>query len=172
MWTIEKITALCIEYCGRCGVEFNSPVIINPRTVRTLGACYFRETIVNGKRCCVPTKIEFSQKFLSVASDKEIEDTVAHECAHYVTTAITHKQHGHDETFRYYCLLMGATDNTAKAFKASYHEHNDKVYKYSFFCKECGQFVGGKTRACKMTRFPELFRSGCCHGELKMVQNW
>lgn len=172
MWTIERLTALCVEYCGRCGVEFNSPVTINPRTTRRLGCCIMRQSFINNKVIWNPTEIEFSKKFLSVGSDKEIEDVVAHECAHYVSVAITHEYHGHDETFRYYCNKIGTTNNGSRMALNSFLQNNTKVFKYSIYCSECGQLVGGKSRACEMTKFPQNFRTSCCHATLKVVQNW
>ena len=40
-WTVERITELCVEYCGRCNIKFNSPIIINGRLTRTLGRCFY-----------------------------------------------------------------------------------------------------------------------------------
>ncbi len=172
MWTIERLTALCVEYCGRCGVEFNSPVIINPRTSRRLGACHLERVLKNGRRIWVPVGIEISKLYLSVATDEEIQNTVAHECAHYVATAITHESHGHDDVFRFYCAKIGTKANTAQEQINSFVAHNDKIFKYSFFCSECGQFVGGRARACQLTRHPDLYQSHCCKAKLNMVQNW
>lgn len=99
MWTIERIKNLCIEYCGKAGVEFNSPVAINNRFTRTLGRChYMKEGYL-----WFPIKIEISGKLLKTASDESIKAVIAHECAHYVSCAKTHENHGHDETFRFYC---------------------------------------------------------------------
>lgn len=168
MWTIERLTNLCIEYCGRAGVEFNSPVIINPRSRRRLGGCY-RRLDWNG---WVPTKIEFSKIFLSVASDEEVEKVVAHECAHYVTTALTHEDHGHDEIFRHYCAVIGTDNDGYYLILDSYAEHADKVYKYTFYCSKCGKFAGGRSRACTITQHPEWYKANCCQAPLNMIQNW
>lgn len=169
MWTIERLTALCIEYCGRAGVEFNSPVTINPRTTRRLGGCYYEW---NPRVGYFPTEIEFSKTFLSVASDEEIEKVVAHECAHYVTFALTHVKHEHDEVFRHYCKVIGTDNDKYILVVNSYAEHSDKVYKYTFYCSKCGQFVGGRSRACKLTKHPEWYKANCCQAPLNMIQNW
>ena len=78
MWTIDRITALCIEYCGRAGVKFNSPVIINGRLTRTLGRCFYQKGIVGWN----PSRIEISRKLLETSTDKSIEAVIAHECGH------------------------------------------------------------------------------------------
>ena len=108
-WTVERITELCKEYCGRCGIKFNSPVVINSRLTRTLGRCFYEGhgSVWN------PVKIEISRQLLETATDESIEAVIAHECAHYVSCAITHENHGHDSTFRFYCEKIGTTNDTA-----------------------------------------------------------
>ena len=108
-WTVERITELCVEYCGRCDIKFNSPVVINGRLTRTLGRCFYERhgSVWN------PVKIEISRQLLETATDESIEAVIAHECAHYVSCAITHENHGHDSTFRFYCEKIGTTNDTA-----------------------------------------------------------
>lgn len=108
-WTVERITELCVEYCDRCNIKFNSPVVINGRLTRTLGRCFYEGhgSVWN------PVKIEISRQLLETATDKSIEAVIAHECAHYVSCAITHEDHGHDSTFRFYCEKIGTTNDTA-----------------------------------------------------------
>lgn len=108
-WTVERITELCVEYCNRCNIKFNSPVVINGRLTRTLGRCFYEGhgSVWN------PVKIEISRQLLETATDESIEAVIAHECAHYVSCAITHENHGHDSTFRFYCEKIGTTNDTA-----------------------------------------------------------
>lgn len=108
-WTVERITELCVEYCDRCNIKFNSPVVINGRLTRTLGRCFYEGhgSVWN------PVKIEISRQLLETATDESIEAVIAHECAHYVSCAITHENHGHDSTFRFYCEKIGTTNDTA-----------------------------------------------------------
>ena len=108
-WTVERITELCVEYCGRCDIKFNSPVVINGRLTRTLGRCFYERhgSVWN------PVKIEISRQLLETATDESFEAVIAHECAHYVSCAITHENHGHDSTFRFYCEKIGTTNDTA-----------------------------------------------------------
>lgn len=108
-WTVERITELCVEYCDRCNIKFNSPVVINGRLTRTLGRCFYEGhgSVWN------PVKIEISRQLLETATDESIEAVIAHECAHYVSCAITHEDHGHDSTFRFYCEKIGTTNDTA-----------------------------------------------------------
>lgn len=168
MWTVEKITELCIDYCGRCGVEFNSPVVINGRLTTTLGRCIYRKT----NSLWNPTKIEISKHLLETATDDSIKDVIAHECAHYVTCAITHEDHCHDATFRFYCDMIGTTNDTAVCNNLELIKPNEEVYKYTLYCEECGRFLGGKSRACKMTMNPRSYISKCCGANLKVLQNW
>jgi predicted SprT family Zn-dependent metalloprotease len=167
-WTIERITELCIEYCGRCGVKFDSPVVINGRLTRTLGRCFYSKTddIWN------PTKIEISRQLLETATDESITAVIAHECAHYVTCAITHHDHGHDAIFRHYCEMIGTTNDTAVYDSIEQTKSEEEIYKYTIYCCKCGKLVGGRSRACNLTKYPENYYSNCCHADLRVVKNW
>lgn len=168
MWTIERITELCVEYCGRCNVKFNSPVVINGRLTRTLGRCYYN---CMGE-VCNPVRIEISKQLLETATDASIEAVIAHECAHYVTCVLTHRNHGHDATFRFYCAKIGTTNDTPVFNGIEKTKSNEEIYKYTIYCSKCGKFVGGRTRACRVTKNPEFFFSTCCSAALKISQNW
>ena len=167
-WTVERITELCVEYCGRCDVEFNSPVSINGRLTSTLGRCFYEKFY----GVWTPTKIEISRKLLETATEECIKAVIAHECAHYVACAVTAEDHGHDETFRFYCRMIG-TDNDGSIYRNLTRTcDNDSVYKYTLYCKKCGKFVGGRSRACKVTKQPYNFYSNCCHANIRVQQNW
>ena len=168
MWTVERITELCIDYCKRCDVIFNSPVVINNRLTRTLGRCFYMRMgdVWN------PTKIEISRQLLKTATDESIEAVIAHECAHYVACALTHKNHGHDSTFRFYCEKIGTINDTAVYADLERTTANEEIYKYTLYCSKCGKFVGGRSRACRITKEPENFYTKCCNVEVKVCQNW
>lgn len=167
-WTIEKITELCIEYCGRADVKFNSPVIINSRLTRTLGRCFYQcnGTIWN------PIKIEISKQLLETSTDESIIAVIAHECAHYVTCALTHTKHGHDSTFRFYCEKIGTNNSMTCYDNLKRTKSNEEIYKYTIYCSKCGKFVGGKSRACNVTKNPQGYFSNCCDADIKIIQNW
>ena len=168
MWTIARITELCVDYCGRCGVTFNSPVIINARLTRTLGRCFYarKGEVWN------PTKIEISRQLLETATDESIEAVIAHECAHYIACALTHEHHGHDSTFRFYCNKIGATNGTAVYNDLQRTKANEEIYKYTLYCSKCGKFVGGRSRASRVTKEPWNYYTKCCDSEIKVIQNW
>ena len=167
-WTVERITELCVEYCGRCGIKFNSPVVINGRLTRTLGRCFYEKYGLNWE----PVKIEISRQLLETATDKSIEAVIAHECAHYVSCAITHENHGHDSTFRFYCEKIGTTNDTAVYSDLERTKGNEEIYKYTIYCSCCGKFIAGRSRACRITKEPWNFFSKCCNAEVKVKQNW
>ena len=168
MWTIERITNLCIDYCKKCGVTFNSPVIINGRLTRTLGRCFYMRTGETWK----PTKIEISRQLLETSTDESIEAVIAHECAHYVACAVTHENHGHDSTFRFYCEKIGTSNDTAVYEDLQRTKTNEEIYKYTLYCSECGKFVGGRSRASCIIKEPWNYYTKCCDAELKVVKNW
>jgi predicted SprT family Zn-dependent metalloprotease len=168
MWTVEKITALCIEYCGKAGVTFNSSVIINGRLTRTLGRC----VLIQVGGVWNPTRIEISRQLLETSTDASIKAVIAHECAHYVTCAITHEHHGHDAIFKSFCKVIGA-DNDKTHFDAIERtKSNEEIYKYTLYCSKCGKFVGGKSRACKITQMPYNYYTKCCNAEIRVIKNW
>ena len=168
MWTIERITNLCIDYCRKCGVTFNSPVIINGRLTRTLGRCFYMRTGEAWK----PTKIEISRQLLETSTDESIEAVIAHECAHYVACAVTHENHGHDSTFRFYCEKIGTSNDTAVYEDLQRTKTNEEIYKYTLYCSECGKFVGGRSRASRIIKEPWNYYTKCCDAELKIIKNW
>ena len=167
-WSTDRIAELCTEYCGRCGVKFNSPVIINGRLTRTLGRCFYERS----GEVWNPIKIEISRQLLETATDESIEAVIAHECAHYVACAITHKNHGHDSTFRFYCEQIGTTNDTAVYDNLERTKANEEIFKYTLYCSKCGGFVGGRSRACRITKNPHNFYTKCCEAGIRAVQNW
>lgn len=168
MWTVKRIEDLCVEYCNRCGVTFNSPVAINGRLTKTLGRCFYEKDGLIYK----PTKIEISKQLLETSTEECIKNVIAHECAHYVATAITHETHGHDKVFKKYCAMIGIENDTSVYHNLARTKSNEEIYKYTLYCEKCGKFVGGRHRACKITKNPEDFFTKCCGAGIKVYQNW
>ena len=168
MWTEDKIKELCIKYCNKCGVAFDVPIIINKRLTATLGRC--TSVYIDSK--LKPEKIEFSYQLLKNATDESIKNVIAHECAHYVCIYLTEEKHNHDEIFKYYCKKIGTNNNTTQYNNLQYTKPYEEIYKYTFYCSKCGNFVAGKSKACTITKEPENFISRCCKAKLKMTQNW
>lgn len=169
MWTVGRIKELCVQYCARCDVEFKGPVAINGRLTRTLGRCVY---LKNADGEWYPTKIEISRQLLETATDESIEAVIAHECAHYVACALTHENHGHDSTFRYYCQKIGTTNDTAAYKNLQRIKPREEIYKYTICCSKCGELIAVRSRACRLTKYPEEFYSKCCDAAIKVVQNW
>lgn len=168
MWTKEKIRNLCVEYCGKCGVEFTAPILINARMTNTLGLCHATYDKEDG---WMPTMIEFSRQLLTCCTDDSIEKVIGHECAHYITFALTHEDHGHDSIFKHYCSIIGIP-NDGIATEVEYTVSYDKLYKYTFYCKECGEFLGGHARTCDMVKNVNHYHSNCCNANLILKKNW
>lgn len=168
VWTVERIEKLCIEYCGRCNVEFTSPVVINGRLKTTLGRCFYTRTAAG----LVGSKIEISRQLLETATEQCVLDVIAHECAHYVVTTITHENHGHDSLFKHYCEMIGTTNNTPVFHGLQRTVSHEETYKYTLYCTKCGKFVGGRHRACAVTKRPHDCRTNCCDAPIKVYQNW
>ena len=168
MWTVEKIKELCIEYCGKANVEFDGRIVINNRLSRTLGRCKY----IKDGHLWFPVEIQISGQLLKTATDFSIEAVIAHECAHYVTCAKTHKNHGHDDVFRFYCQKIGTDNNHHNYNDLKFTKKNEEIYKYTIYCSCCGKFIGGRSRACKTTNQPQYYESYCCGAPIKVQQNW
>lgn len=167
-WTVERIEELCIEYCGRCNVEFTGRISINGRLKTTLGRCISVKTPQGWRG----EAIEISRQLLKTATEQCILDVIAHECAHYVVSELTREKHGHDETFRHYCKMIG-TDNDGSIFHNLQRTvSHEETYKYTLYCTKCGKFVGGRHRACAVTKRPHDCRTNCCDAPIKVYQNW
>lgn len=167
-WTEERIRERCIEYCGRCFVSFDVPVVINKRIKRTLGRCFIKRTGLAAR----PYKIEIAQFLLDNATDKSIEAVIAHECAHYIAAVMAPSSQGHDEIFKSICKRIGTTNDGANYSDIEWAITPDKMYKYSFYCKKCGEFICGRSRKCHSVTHPEFYMSPCCDAEIEVKQNW
>ncbi len=169
MWTVEQIHELCNRYCGKCGVRFNGTVVINKRLTRTLGQCI--SIYDPSVEIWYPTRIEISQQLLNTSTDESIKSVIAHECAHYVACKETGEKHGHDALFRSYCNRIGTTNNTPTT-AVQRTVPPESIYKYTIYCSKCGKFLGGRQRVCRVTKDSADFRSQCCQGAVRIVQNW
>ena len=170
-WTVEIITALCVEYCAKCGVEFNAPVSINPALTRALGRCFIRATARTGWR---PYKMEFSQTMLKIGTDECIKNVIMHECAHYVATYITRENHGHDAIFKAYCAQIGTTNDGTQFFnfETKPNVKMDAIWRYTMYCEKCGDFLGGRARNSKTLQNIHQYHSNCCHAPVILKKNW
>lgn len=170
-WTVETIRELCIEYCNKCGVNFASPIIINARITTTLGRCF---SMRGSDNKWYPFKLEFSKTLLETATDDCIKSVIMHECAHYVATAITKESHGHDNVFKMYCAMIGTTNDGSHFFNLERKANVDKnsIYRYTLYCKKCGDFLGGYQKQTKVTRNHQIYRSNCCHSPIAVLKNW
>ena len=167
-WTVTTITNLCTEYCRKCGVEFKGEVVINGRLKKSLGRCIYT---IDGNSVCTPIRIEIAAGLLKVATDESIMDVIGHECAHYVTAAITKEKHGHDAVFKFYCSKIGTkADKTTVAVDRIIPP--EKSFKYTFYCKKCGKFLGGRHRMCKEVQNLDDYYSTCCNSDVTLQQNW
>lgn len=168
MWTEERIKELCIEYCERCGVIFDSPVIINGRLKKTLGRCFYKKTKYN----ITPIKLEFSKQLVEKATDESIIAVIGHECAHYVVSVLTNTEHGHDFVFKHYCKIIGTPNCDGTFAEVEWKCSNDELYKYTIYCAECGEFLCGYNRINKYIKEPERYRCPECDGKIRISKNW
>ena len=67
------------------------------------------------------------------------------------------------------CHRLG-TDNDRSIYKEAVIK--PKQFKYSIVCSECGRIIGGRSRACNITKFPEDYFSHCCDANIHIIQNF
>lgn len=163
---IQEAKAYFEKLCVENHVKLIVPIRENARLRTTLGRVKFSYDAFNG--VYFPTVVEFSAAHLK-DSDTEVIDTITHEFVHYYLLMIDPtEKHGHDAMFRALSKELGCIPRATKKIEPK----NDRQEKYSIYCSKCGKLVSTRTRACKITKFPELYRSKCCDAELKVVQNY
>jgi predicted SprT family Zn-dependent metalloprotease len=165
MWSKERVIAECEKISISMNDNFNIPVLINGRLVKTLGRVY--SEFQCGKYA--PTRMEISKVLLETASDADIIKVIQHEWAHYMVIKNTGEPHGHDKVFKAMCARIGCTnDGTSTDI-----EREEGVYKYTVICNTCKKTIGGYTRMCPTLRnIKNCWCKTCGRFDLSYVQNW
>lgn len=159
---ITKVKEICYSKAREFGFNLYCEVKENGRLTRTLGrVCYDSYGELD--------RIEFSKLMLETASDAVVLDVILHELAHAFVYLETEEYHGHDATFKAMCHRLG-TDNDGSVYKEAVIK--PKQFKYSIVCSECGRIIGGRSRACNVTKFPEDYLSPCCDANIHIIQNF
>ena len=147
--------------------DYDITVSVSPRMTKSLGVC--ESVRVNGK--LTPREIKISKKLLETSTLPVIKDVIYHEAAHALVTIETQEKHGHDEVFKAMCHRIG-TKNDGTCCQEFEVEDPDKYYKYTAYCNECGRFLHGVSRTCKMVQYPHTYKCGKCGGSIFVKQNW
>ena len=173
MINYQKIIRETIKECEKVtGVKCEVPIYINERLSKSLGRACAKITRnrFTGERKVEPTQIEFSKRFIEVATEEHLIDVIRHEFAHYCTF-LSKGEHNHtDVEFISYCQKMDCCHNANSKIRA------DIKHKYDVYCKCCGKYAGGYDRASKVIKSvmsgQKGYVSGCCKSELRVEQNW
>lgn len=161
---ITKVREICYTKAREFGFNLYCPVLINTRFTRTLGRVTWDE---DGDL----EKIEFSAQLLAKATDESIMETILHELAHAFVFLETGEIHGHDAAFKAMCKRLG-TINDGMYAKIGFDGDKSEMYKYTIRCPRCGKEIAHRSRACKLTKNPELFLSNCCKEIPIVIQNY
>ena len=162
---ITKVREICYMKAREHGFNLYCPVVVNTRFRKTLGrVCYDEYGELE--------KIEFSAQLLEYGTEQCIINTILHELAHAFVYLETGEHHGHDATFRAMCARLGTINNGMYAKGQVYEKPREEFYKYTLKCSCCGKVIGHRSRACKITKNPEYYTSGCCHATIKVIQNF
>lgn len=174
--TLEQIVERCKRDSAIAGIEFTIPVSINNRLKTTLGRCMYKRIVDysqdSPRYSMIPTKIEISKKLFENGTDKSIIDVVDHEVCHYIATAITHQNHGHDAVFKRYCAMIGTQNDGMYDYTVEYKKDAEPQYKFDLYCSCCGKRLGGRHRHCALVDHPENYMTKCCSATIKVVQNF
>lgn len=162
--TIEQIREFCNEVAAKHNFKINFPIEVNGRLTATLG----RVTTING----VIVSMEMSRRHLETATDEAIIETVLHELAHAFAIMETGENHGHDAVFKAMCHRIGTGNDKAYHNNLKLKKPKEEIYKYGIYCVKCGKAIGYRSRACKLTKYPQAYLSTCCSASLNVIQNF
>ena len=82
------------------------PVEISTRMTRTKGSFEFECRRRNGEVIDVkPLKIKIAKYLLDNYHDKDIIETIRHECVHFIVNVYKRKNMGHNKTFKQFCQM-------------------------------------------------------------------
>lgn len=171
-YSLDKVQKEFKEACQNAGTPCTAPIKINKRLTRTVGRVtqHFNQE----KQKYEPVLVEFSEKLLKTATDASIKDVILHEASHYIITSRTGELHSHDSLFQAVCKEIGTSNDTSEA-DIQRTVPQEALYKYSVFCSNCGEFLGGFQRQCKTLKLIANKACSCklCGSyNLKTVQNW
>lgn len=162
-YDLNKITKEYYDVCKRAGVTVTAPVKINTRLTSTLG----RVKSCNGE----VVSVEFSKRFIDLATDKEISEVIKHEAAHQIVLERAGGGHGHDDYFKAVCAEIGASA-TGTSFDWS-GAAEETSFKYDLYCKTCGKVIGHRKRMCAVVKQPDKYCCAICgKSTLSIIQNW
>lgn len=168
MYDLSRVIKEFTEICNKAGVQVTCPIELNGRLKKTLGQVRWsrRNGIVRNE------KVEFSKQLLATATDKSIRDVIAHEACHYIATARSGENHGHDLYFKSICAEIGTSaDGTHATIERTIS--NDQIYKYTVKCIDCDATLGYYHRMSKKLKNINNCRCGKCgSSNLAIVHNF
>lgn len=163
---LNQIIQECQKVAATEGVEITVPIELNSRFRSCLGRVSYEWANMACTKVA-PTKIEFSKNYVANASDAQVIQTCIHEVTHYIISVKTGCRHGHDKMFKALNKKLGGDGSRLATVDRAIMKP-----KYTVYCKTCGAVVDNYYRMCKTVKYPNLYRSNCCNGELRVEQNY
>lgn len=150
------------------GVTFEGNFSINGRLSKALGKCIAKaQTDKKGKIHITSIDIQISKKFLSVATEKEVKEVLAHEYAHYCTFKKFGNHTHSTQEFKNYCDLLDTDSSKGRSLT------NAIERKYSVICDCCGQVIAvAHTANSKYVKYARAIVTRCCRSTAHVKTNW
>ena len=152
------------------------PVVISTRMTRTKGQFEFECKRKNGEVVGInPLRIKIAKHLLDNYHDKDIIETIKHECVHLIVDVYKRKNMGHNKTFKQFCQMLGVNDETyftaePKTEPKAKTPSRTSEYRYIGKCQKCGNEYHRK-RMSQSTLENWIHYCYCseCKGELHVI---
>lgn len=114
------------------------------------------------------------------ASERGLKETIIHEILHTCPDCMCHTGEWKrladlvNDCYGYNVKRCNSSED--KGMSEFYKQHDrqgrpDKpvTWRYEIRCKNCGKIVGRKQKACKVTKYPQMYQCGFCRGKLEVI---
>lgn len=114
------------------------------------------------------------------ASERGLKETIIHEILHTCPDCMCHTGEWKrladlvNDCYGYNVKRCNSSED--KGMSEFYKQHDRQgrpekpvVWKYEIRCKSCGKIVGRKQKACKVTKYPQMYQCGFCRGKLEVI---
>ena len=151
------------------------PVVISTRMTRTKGQFEFECKRKNGEVVGInPLRIKIAKHLLDNYHDKDIIETIKHECVHLIVDVYKRKNMGHNKTFKQFCQMLGVSDETYFNAEPKTGGENAPVKRletrYIGKCQKCGhEYYRKQLRQSTLENWIHYCHCHKCKGQLHII---